>query len=258
MNSAVADRQRFLDAVATMMGPGGVLLGRPGTAVVPDPDRSHRRVACYRFMDGQSVLWCDPELENELAPMADPATSLTEDDFHAWGAERGAEVLGRSLMKTLGDPSTIEAQAASPVGDGLSLRRLDWGDEADRAAMQVFIDACPDDDLEEAEVAMDDLDDLALAVTMHHNGSDLIVSYASARPSDFDPEFGDIGVVGRPDMRRSGLGRRVVAGLCADLLPSAGMRPLYRCDPDNIGSDRLSDALGFETVVSLSVIQLPS
>jgi GNAT superfamily N-acetyltransferase len=59
------------------------------------------------------------------------------------------------------------------------------------------------------------------------------------------PQFAEIAVNTRPQFRRQGWGRSVVAAMCAHLLES-GRIPLYVVSEDNIASIQLAESLGFE------------
>jgi len=119
--------------------------------------------------------------------------------------------------------------------------------------MQALVDVSEEPDLDAAEVDMDDLDDPAIAL-LSDDGA--IRAYASSRPFDEALPFGDIGILTAGGQRSSGWGRSAVSALIRDVLVPAGVDPLYRCDPDNHGSNRLSDGLGFETVAALTVASL--
>lgn len=173
--------------------------------------------------------------------------SLSDADFRSWVAGVGGSVLGQAVMKVQGSD---ELRLVDPV---VSPHLLDWSRQTDIELMQAFVDASSDDDLDEAEVAMDDLDTHALALLGVDSS---IQAYASSRPYEDEPSFGDIGIVSLPAVRTGGWGRSAVSALIADVLLPAGVEPLYRCDPDNVGSNRLSDALGFETVVALTAAKL--
>jgi len=84
-----------------------------------------------------------------------------------------------------------------------------------------------------------------------------VVAYSSAGPWEWDPAFGDIGVLVDPAHRTARLGTFAVVNTCLDLL-AADRLPLYRHDEDNVGSARLATALGFEIVARLDVFTRPA
>lgn len=132
---------------------------------------------------------------------------------------------------------------------------LNWSDATDIALMRGFVERVDEDDLDEAEIELDDLDDKAVCLV---NDAGQMDAYASARPFDEAPRFGDIGIAVVPNVRQQGLGSEVLRGLIEGVLRPEGIHPLYRCDPDNAASDRLSAALGFQTVLELLVVEVPS
>lgn len=242
-------QERFVRGVARYMGLGDELIDRPGTTVVADASRSgSRRVACYQ-LNAHAVLPCDPTVRSVTSELADGDVSLSDDDFRSWVATRGGMMLGQSVMKT-------QARALPTLDDRPGrLHVFDWSRPGDLELVQALVEASAAEDLVEAEVAMDELDDQAVGLV---DDGGVLRAYASSRPFAMVPAFGDIGVIVRAGGRAGGWGRAVVAALITELLQPAGVLPLYRCDPvENVGSDRLSAALGFEPALSLSVAVLP-
>lgn len=243
-----APGQRFIEGVARSMGADVALLARPGTTVIADASRvGSRRVACYQI-GRHALLPCDPAIIGAVVPLERDDASLDDADFRSWAAGVGATVLGQAVMKVTGPDGLRLAESTALV------HLFDWSTKADIELMQAFVDASSVDDLDEAEIAMDDLDAHALAL-LGADGS--IQTFASSRPYEDELSFGDIGIISTPSVRSRGWGRSAVSALIRDVLVPAGVEPLYRCDTDNVGSDRLSEALGFETVVALTVAELP-
>ena len=241
--------ERFLRGVARHLAVGEELVARPGTTVVSDASRSgSRQVACYQ-LNAHAVLPCDPTVRSVTSELADGNVSLSDEDFRSWVAASGGTMLGQSVMKT-------QARAVPTLDDAPGrLHVFDWTRPGDLELVRALVDASSEDDLDEAEVEMDELDEQAVGLV---DAGGVLRAYASSRPFDMVPAFGDIGVVVRSGARNEGWGRAVVAALITELLQPAGVLPLYRCDPvDNVGSDRLSTALGFEPALSLSVGVLP-
>ncbi len=239
--------QIFTEGVAALMGADVNLLAQPGTTAVADPARlGSRRVACYRIGD-HTLMPCDPDILGTVGTLGSEDASLTDDGFRSWVDEVGGSVLGQAVMKVVG-PEGL--RLVDPVGD---VHVFDWSRPADVASMQQFVNQSSEDDLDDAEIAMDDLDELAVGL-LDANGR--IVAYASSRPYEKELPFGDIGVLTAEAGRGSGVGRSVVSALIRELLVPAGIEPLYRCDPENLGSHRLSAALGFEVAISLSLAEL--
>lgn len=240
-------KQQFLAAKAADLGVSLDIVGSAGTTVVPDPERQGSRgVACYQVVE-HAVLSCDPGVADQVAHFASNERALSDADFRAWSEEQGATIVGDSVMRL---QRTELPELAIPG----SVHVFDWSRSDDLELMQAFVDTSDDDDLDEAEVAMDELDDQAVAL----RGDDgRIMAYASSRPYEDAPAFGDIGVIVASDARRGGWGRAVVATLITDILEPAGVIPLYRCSTENLGSYGLSTALGFESALSLSLARMP-
>ena len=234
--------------VAASMGLGEALLDGAGTTVVADESRAGSgQVACYQI-GHHTMLPCDPAVIAVARDLVDAAACLSDDDFRAWAGERGGSILGQAVMKTQSRPLPELGERPG------RLHVFDWARSDDLALMQALVDASSEDDLDEAEVEMDELDDQAVGLL---DDGGVLRAFASSRPFDTVPAFGDIGVIVRAGGRGAGWGRAVVGALISELLEPAGVAPLYRCDPvTNIGSDRLSAALGFEPALSLSVAML--
>lgn len=78
---------------------------------------------------------------------------------------------------------------------------------------------------------------------------------ASAALNWQSPSFAEISVFTRPDQRRQGWGRSVVAAMVEDLLKS-GRTPLYVVAEDNIPSIQLAESVGFiDTGVRETMLQ---
>lgn len=241
-----ASAQRLRVSLTDAMGGDTGLLEVAGTTAVADGARvGSRRIACYQ-LGRHTMLFCDPDVVGRAMPF-EHSTARSDPAFRQWAAQSGAVVIGQSVMKVARPSGLMSVSTEQPA------RRLRWSDHEDVVLMQAFVDASDPDDLDEAEVAMDELDDLAVAVLGPDGG---IGAFASARPFEQDHWFGDIGIVSAPNVRRRGLGAAAVSLLVSDVLLPAGVEPLYRCDPENTGSDRLSASLGFEPALSLTVVEL--
>ncbi len=229
------------------------LEGSGTTLAATENRRDTGYVACYQFGGaehgaGRTVLWCDPAVADRIGSLVDPVQPLPDTDFRDWAAHKGLETLGQAVLKTLGGPL---ARVDVP-GDAMAVR-FDWSKEEHLGLMRALVEKSDTDDLDEAEVDMGELDDLAVGL-LGRNGS--IGAYGSARAFEFERRFGDIGVLVAPDRRRHRWGRAVVS-LLTDALVAEGTLPLYRCDHlENVGSDRLSAALGFVPVTHLTAVRL--
>jgi len=239
---------KFIEGLVAAMGADAGVIERSGTTAVADVSRAGtRRVGWYQIQ-GHTLLPCDPDVLQSVEGLSHASVSLSDTDFRLWVDGNGGSVVGQAVMKVAG---AAGLQLVPPVA-GVHL--LDWSAKADLELMQAFVDTCEASDLDEAEVDMDDLDDAAIAL-LTDDGA--IGAYASSRPFEDELPFGDIGILTSPRQRNRGWGSLAVSALVRDVLMPRGIDPLYRCDPANVGSHRLSAALGFEIVASLTVAELP-
>ncbi len=239
-------RTAFVDTILTSLHCAPTLAGIAGTTVSPDPERAKNNVTAGYQLGQHLVISCDPAAEAMLRR----ATATIEPSLAGWmscAEQLQASLLGGARM-ALRDPQSPRATLTSaPLPDGYSARSLAPANPADRDLIADLIQASADDDLEEAELALDDLDPIIEAI-LDQTGS--IASYASARPFELAPEYGDIAVITAPQFRHRGLGAASVTHLC-DRLSREGLEPLYRCDDHNEGSIALSLRLGFTPATQL-------
>ncbi len=235
-------------------------LEQPETIVAPRSDYEGAGLVAWYRIEGSkaTVLWSDPDRMSDLTDLADASSAIERVDFEKIAAGRGAELLGRSRMRTLHEPAGPFPAVEPPPGYGHE--QLTATATEDMIRIHAFVDRCDPADVEKAD--LDDLDDEfdddeihVLTVPGDAGEPDEIVAYASAARWDWDPELGDLGVLVAAEHRRRGLGRWVVAAT-SNGLRSKGRTPLYRHDLDNERSAALAQSLGFVPMVELSVWQL--
>lgn len=212
-----------------------------GTTVVASPARTGSTMAVAYPLGERTIVWCSPVLAPRLAPLKGPVP-LGNDEFTARATELGGVYDGAGHQRVLPGPAPLPA-----VGSG-RLVVLDRGDADDRALIAAFIDRCSEDDLDEAELDMELLDEAIVGVL---DDTGALASYASARPWVFDAHFDDVAVITRPDQRRRGFGAAAVAGL-SRRRQAVGRTMFYNCDVDNAGSSRLAESVGFELVYTVT------
>ncbi len=122
--------------------------------------------------------------------------------------------------------------------------------DADVATITELIEASDPDDVDDAEIELDDLDPMIVGLV---DGQGRMGSYASGRWWDGDQLFDDIGVLTRTDVRGRGWGSAAVAAFCRASL-DAGRLPLYRCNRSNTGSRALALSVGFRESFSLLAV----
>lgn len=238
-------RELLLSSLYAAAGVTPETIAHTGTSVQPAEDRRGSGLAVFYQFSNHTMIWCDPDAAPVVQSLEGPEPTL-EADVRSFASDGAYEIVGGSVMKTMGD------FVRHSVPTDQSFHIFDWNDPTDVARMQRLVDVSSEDDLDESEVAMDDLDDVAVGL-LDTDGE--VCAYASMRPFDYEPTLGDIGVIVHENHRGMGLGAAVVALLVERALPE-GWSPLYRCDPwDNPGSDRLSARVGFEPVTNLLAIR---
>ena len=167
-----------------------------------------------------------------------------------WPKPRQGEFLGSARMMLHPDG----VFATPMLTDGYTVRSLDATQPDDFALLERLVARTDEDDLDEAEIDIDNLDQL-IEVVLDPSGE--IASFASSHDFDMAPGYGDIGVMTRPDCRGLGLGRAAVVAVC-NRMRRDGAEPLYRCDEDNVGSIALSAGLGFGIATQLIAFRFTS
>ncbi len=107
---------------------------------------------------------------------------------------------------------------------------------ADAGRFAALTAVCSAEDLDEAEVELDDWDVLGVVA------EDRLVAAASAYLWA-GSQIADLGVITHPDHRNQGHARALVRAFSRRLL-TAGYEPQYRCDPDNYASAAVARAAG--------------
>jgi RimJ/RimL family protein N-acetyltransferase len=228
----------------------GKALGRDpgtGTIVVPTRDREGSDVAVVYPARDFTVIWCSPQLAPTLDPLVD-THPLTVEDFVSACVPLGGDLLA------YGNQRVLTTTAPLPDIEGWRLGSLDPTDREDVELLRRFLQECPEDDVEEAEIDIDELDS-AITVVVTETGE--IAAYASGRPWVFDPQFDDIGVLTHPKHRGNRLGSKVVTAFAARQ-QAAGRIMFYNCDVANLGSNRIAETVGFELVATVAGVTFPS
>ncbi|MGL1893352.1 MAG: GNAT family N-acetyltransferase [Spirochaetaceae bacterium] len=115
-------------------------------------------------------------------------------------------------------------------------------------AIQEFIDLSDPDDIDEAEVYIDDPDEEI--IMLYHNNKP--VGYAGYRR--WGKYLGDVGILISRDHRKIGLGSAAVRAVTKVCMKN-GVVPLYRTSYENIGSKSIAINLGFELVWTINVFK---
>jgi GNAT superfamily N-acetyltransferase len=215
----------------------------PGTTVVASARRRGSTLAVAYPLGDRTIVWCSPELAPRLAPIGQLGAVSYEQFVEA------ASALGGSFDGA-GHHRVLTNGSLGRRIDGYRFTTLDRDDAHDRALIGAFVAGCSEDDLDEAELAMDEL---APAIAVLIDGGGSIASYASARPWPIDAGFDDIAVITHPDRRGRGLGAAVV-GEFARRRRRQGRLLFYNCDVENIGSNHVAVAAGFQLVCTVVAV----
>jgi GNAT superfamily N-acetyltransferase len=194
-----------------------------------------------------TIVWADPGVVGTVRSLESDTAAFPVEGVRDWATDRGAEYLGGAYGHLIGRGMI----APSPVPPGTVLLEIDRDDEGHRALIRDLTAGCDADDIDAAEVEMDDLDPVIVGLI---DGGGRLVGMAGERPWRLDPGFGDIGVLVRPDGRRRGHGRAAVAALCRWDFEN-GRLPLYRCTWDRAASRRLALSVGFRQVSNLAAVR---
>lgn len=242
------ETERFARALLDHMGFDHALLGTAGVSVAGHPERAESRVTVAYLVGEHVFVTCDPAVDAMLTT----ATAEMAPTLEAWtelAPQLGGEFLGVGRQQLL----TTHDMAAPSIPADMTIRSLSREDSVDVALLARLVEISSAEDLDEAELEMDNLDEIMEAVL---DADGQIASLASSRPFDMAPAFGDIGILTRSDSRSLGLGSAAVSALCRRLV-DADIEPLYRCDEDNIGSVELSKGLLFAPVAMVKAYRFP-
>jgi GNAT superfamily N-acetyltransferase len=171
-----------------------------------------------------------------------PSRSRRTNSSHRSGAGYRVEIES-TLLDCYLDPKDFKPFTAA--GD-FTPRRLH--PERDHARLLGLYDACTEEDLDAAEIYVDDPDPVILGMF----DKEQLVAYASHRYWDI---IADIGVLIHPDYRGRGLGKAVVSALCEWCIEN-DVVPMYRVFGDHDHSRRIAQALGFKEMVIIETLKL--
>lgn len=258
-------RSRFLAGHAAQVGLDVDRYNQPGTTVVGTEDRLGSELAFCYWVGEHAVVWTDPNLTDQLTPLADDTTTLTEAGFVAAVEEAGLLRAASAVQRVRDDGAELPALTELP--DRYWFEALSMDDPLLLPRVRGLAEACTPREVEDA--ALDELDDFneaaisVLSVLSVDEAEDEpaggrpLAAYSSACEWDWTPEFADIGVLVHPEHRRSGFGVHVVNRTCRQLLAD-GLLPMYRHEESNVGSSAIADALGFGVVARLVVHASPA
>jgi GNAT superfamily N-acetyltransferase len=141
-----------------------------------------------------------------------------------------------------------ERHVPQTVPNGFTARQMDG--EQDDAILRAFYTAASADDLEKAEIVVDEPDPVIFGL---FDSAGQMAAYASHRY--WEDLLCDIGVLVHPDFRGNGLGAAAVSTLCAWCIENEKI-PLYRVLEDNPYSITIPRALGFQMLVRVDALKI--
>ncbi len=241
-DAAAADRFRMAVQAAASAELGYEL--PVGTSVVGAAGRKGSTSVVAYPMGDRTVIWCAPDVAPRLASL-EGQPALSNDEFVKAATELGGIQGGWGRFRVL------DGMPPAPGLDPSQIRALDRDNAADCAFIADFITTCSANDLDEAELDIDELDPVILALL---DASGAAAAMVYAMPWMFDADFDDIGIITRPDCRGRGSGAAAVAHF-ARQQQRLGRLPLYGCDTTNIGSDRLAESVGFTLVQTVASVR---
>jgi GNAT superfamily N-acetyltransferase len=229
------DRETFHRTVqqkwADYLGIGPEMVEQSGVRLIPAPRYAGSGKVDFFHLASLAVLRVDPDWEERVRDVM--------------AAEGGERPLSPAALSAAWDGVQVAPEEATliyhlypddlrpaPPGAAYQVRRLD---EKDAAAMADLWAAVPQAEMEEADIGVDH----DVAFGCFREGA-LAAGASGFRMAGFI----DIGVLTHPDFRRRGLGKTAVAALCQWAIDRDELL-LYRCRPDNKGSHRLAESLGF-------------
>ncbi len=153
-------------------------------------------------------------------------------------------VVESTLLDHYLDPKDFEC---FPVGAPFTTRQVDA--ENDKHSLLALYEACPEADLEAAEISLEEPDPVIFGI---FEGTQL-VAYAGHRY--WDEVIADIGVLIHPDYRSRGLGKAAVSALCEWSIRN-DIVPMYRVYSSHVHSQRIPEALGFKEWVVIETLKV--
>jgi len=238
---------RFHAALARDMGLEIDRLDNAATLVLPEQGRagSEYAVAAYRVRQ-LTALRVDPAFAIRIEGLADRERALSFEDVLAWAEQSGWGPVDGADSHLV----AISALVRRPLPAGATLTSLDRDDRGDHSRIAELMASCDPDDVDAAEIELDDLDPLIVAL-LDQNGR--LGSFVSGRRWEVDERFDDIGVITRDDLRGCGWGSANVAAFCGRSFELDRL-PLYRCNWSRPASKALALSVGFRPSLSLLAI----
>ncbi|MBI9104063.1 MAG: GNAT family N-acetyltransferase [Spirochaetales bacterium] len=124
------------------------------------------------------------------------------------------------------------------IAEGYEIRKMD---PSDHPPLQVFLDSCTEEDIEDALIMLDDPDEEIHMV--YKDGVPVV--YAGYRL--WENGLGDTGILVHKEHRKKGLGVAAVSSVTRGCMEN-GHFPFYRTSRENKGSSSIALKVGYELV----------
>jgi RimJ/RimL family protein N-acetyltransferase len=219
--------------------------GRPGTTAYADEAFVDSLEITITHIGERAVLRFDPALESRLRladgleTRATGAAELIDAQTDGLRFDQGPGglylYLDAAAFEPFVPPGNPETRLIDPVKED--------------AVLRAFYAACSEEDLDEAEIYVDEPDPVIFGVFMDGR----MVGYSSHRI--WGDNIADIGVLTHPDYRGRGLGKGAVSALCEWHFAN-GVLPMYRVGGANHNSQRVALGLGFTLMVEIEVLKV--
>ncbi|MBN4047643.1 GNAT family N-acetyltransferase, partial [Acidimicrobiaceae bacterium AH-315-P05] len=232
-----------------------------GVTLSAAEERQGTGVAAGYELGRHLVISVDPDLLKTVRSLVgelEPTRSAWSDV--AVGA--GASVVGSATMLILAQGALCTAQWPDLYRSvGFDPRHADG-----LRLIEDFITRADESDIDDAEIDVDDPDDVARIATLanHDDSIGESLAYAGARPWNAEVgysigvldsiEFRDLGILVLPEVRRRGVGAALVSDLCRDIF-ERGHYPLYRRNDNNLGSVGIAVQTGFQASARLTAVR---
>ena len=200
-------------------------------------------------MGKASIIRIDPALAERInlpAGMHPTPAAMTIKDLQNHIGGQYTLGLKYTLLDHFLDPKDFKP---APAPDGFTPRYLDAQNETENAILLDFYDQCSAEDLDEADIYVDEPDPVIFGLF----DGEQMAAYASHRY--WENTLADIGVLVHKDYRKRGLGKAVVAELC-QVCFDHDIVPMYRAMDYNTGSLRIPHALGFEMLLTIKSLKI--
>ena len=218
-----------------------------GTKIINEEELTDTGRIILYHIDNMSVIRVSPSLTKRMG-LQDGYTrdsvSLTVNELRPLVETRCQIIVESTLLDCYLDPKDFKS---FPATDDFTTRRL--YPENDNAYLLSLYDACTEEDLDEAEIYVDDPDPVIFGLFDDEH----LAAYASHRY--WDETIADIGVLVHPDYRSQGLGKAVVSALCEWCIENEVV-PMYRVFDDHNHSLRIPQSLGFKDLVIIESLKL--